>query len=174
MSEVDNQSIVTSVAFKIAEEAVPDEIDLAPAMTLAFIEGGQAREELFRKEQGSQVGGFGSGGLIALFPIILRVLSQNALAVYQFLTTDAASLLGLLNDLLDLPSKLKRADTIKALPKDAYEPLKTVINTLSYELEASGLPPEQADLITFRVVRSLLNSPRDSVVFIESIKQERL
>ena len=174
MSEIESQAVVSAVALRIAEEAVPDEVDLAPAMAIAFIRGGQDREELFRKEQGSQVGGFGSGGLVALFPIILKALSQHALSVYKFLTTDAANLIGLLNNLLDLPSKLKREETIKALPKDAYEPLATVINVISYELEASGLPPQQADLITFRVVRSLLNSPRDSVVFIESIKRKKL
>ena len=39
--------IIAGWAARIAEEAAPDEIDLAPAIAQAFIQGGKEREQLF-------------------------------------------------------------------------------------------------------------------------------
>ncbi|NJL50141.1 MAG: hypothetical protein HC929_25560 [Leptolyngbyaceae cyanobacterium SM2_5_2] len=141
-------------------------------MAQAFIQGGLSRQEMFKQEQGSLTGGFGPGGVMALFPWILRALAQHGPLICQILTTDVADLVGLVNDLLDLSGKLEREETIKALPADPYQPLKLVMTTLSQELVSSGLPQNQADLVTFRVVRALLDNPQDSKVFVETIGQK--
>ncbi len=83
MNSPESSEIVDTVALKIAQEATPDEIDLAPIMAQAFIQGGKEKAELFKREQGSVVGGFGSGGLIALFPWILKALAQNSPFIYS-------------------------------------------------------------------------------------------
>lgn len=171
MDTTANSKLVTTVALKIAEEAAPDEIDLAPIMVQAFIQGGQEKEELFKREQGSLTGGFGPGGLIAIFPWILKTLAKNGPLIYKILTTDVADLAGLLNDLLDLPDKLNRQQKMDALPADPYQPLKTVIDTVSKELTEAGLSQDESDLITFRVVRALLDTPQESTVFIKAIEQ---
>ena len=44
--------LISSWAARIAEEAAPDEIDLAPAMAQAFIQGGKEREQLFVSSAG--------------------------------------------------------------------------------------------------------------------------
>lgn len=173
MNTVEPQNVVATVASKIATEAAPDEIDLAPIMAQAYIQGGQSREELFKQRQGSLAGGFGPGGIIALFPWILKAIANNVPLIYKILTTNVADLLDLVNNLLDLPGKLKRQETLKALPESPYQPLKTVINTISQELEASGLSQDQVDLTTFRIVKALLENPQESKIFIETIGQQK-
>lgn len=168
-----NSETVTAIALKIAEAAAPDEIDLAPLMVQAFIQDGPEKEELFKREQGSLAGGFGPGGFMAIFPWILKGLGQHGPLIYKILTTDVADLLGLLNDLLDIPDKLNRQQKIEALPADPYQPLKTVIDTVSQELVEAGLSQDESDLITFRVMRALLDTPQDSRIFIKAIEQEK-
>jgi hypothetical protein len=170
MNAPESSVIVDAVALKIAEEATPDEIDLAPTMVQAFIQGGKEKAELFKREQGSVVGGFGPGGLIALFPWILKALAQNGPFIYQLLTTDVSDLVSLLNSTLDLRDKISDSQKIKSLPDNPYQPLKVVMQTVSAELKVSGLPEDQCDLITYRVIRALLENPEDSTVFIKTLE----
>ncbi len=170
MGATENDEIMMAIALKLAEDAVPDEVDLAPIMVQAFVEGGKEREELFKREQGSVVGGFGSGGLIALFPWILKAIAQNGPFLYELLTTDVSDLVSLLNSTLDLRNKISASQKIKSLPDNPYQPLKIVMQTVSAELQVSGLPEDQCDLITYRVIRALLENPKNSTVFIKTLE----
>jgi hypothetical protein len=164
-------ALVDLVALRIAEEAVPDEIDLASVMVQAFVQGGKEREELFKREQGSVVGGFGTGELIAIFPWILKALSKHGPLIYELLTTDVANLVSLFKDALDLQEKVKSAHKIEALPGNPYQPLKIVMNTVSTELQVSGLSKDQSDLITYRVIRALIENPKESTAFVEILER---
>jgi hypothetical protein len=165
-----NSEVIDEIALKIAEEAVPDEIDLAPIMAQAFIQGGKEREELFKREEGSVTGGFGTGEFIAAFPWILKGLVKSGSFLFQLLTTDVADIASLINDVLDIREKVNRKKKIESLPEHPYKPLKTVIDTISTELESSGLSQEQCDLITYRVLRALLDNPDESTVFIQALR----
>lgn len=173
MSAIENSEIMTDMSLKLAEDAVPDEVDLAPIMVQAFVEGGKEREELFKQEQGSVVGGFSPGGLIALFPWILRALAQHGPSIYKLLTTDVSDLISLLDSILDLGDRIRASQKIKSLPDNPYQPLKIVMQTISSELQVSGLPEDQCDLITYRVIRALLESPEDSTVFIKTLERSK-
>jgi hypothetical protein len=168
---MNNSDLIDLVALRISEEAVPDEVDLAPVMAQAFVEGGREREELFKREQGSLVGGFGPGGLMTLFPWILKALVKNAPFIYELLTTDVADLVSLLNDTMDLKEKFASSQKINALPDDPYQSLKIVMNTVSTELQVSGLSEDHSDLITYRVIRALIANPKESTAFIEILER---
>jgi hypothetical protein len=164
--------IIDKISLKIAEEAIPDEVDLAAVMAHAFIQGGKEREELFKREKGSLTGGFGTGEVIAIFPWILKGLATVVPAIYELFKTDVASILSIINDFLDIRDRLNLNDKkkIESLPNNPYKPLKTVIYTISTELQLSGLPQEQCDLITYRVLRALLYNPDESILFIKAIE----
>ncbi|NJM59843.1 MAG: hypothetical protein HC849_06010 [Oscillatoriales cyanobacterium RU_3_3] len=164
-----NSEVIDEVALKIAEEAVPDEIDLAPIMAQAFIQGGKEREELFKREEGSLTGGFGTGEFIAVFPYILKGLVKSGPFIYKLLTTDVADIVSLINEVLELIEK-GREKKKKVLQDNPYKPLKTVIHTISTELELSGLPQERCELITYRVLRALLDKPDESTIFIKALE----
>lgn len=173
MNNTENSQALTTVSINLAQEAVPDEVDLAPLMAHAFVQGGQAREELFKRDQGSLTGGFGPGGWIAIFPWILKALVKGGPLIYELLTTDVADLASVINDLLDISEKVKRKEKVESLPEDPYRSLRTVINVVSGELKASGLSEDDSDLITFRVMRALLETPEESMVFIQAIEKDK-
>ncbi|HEY9605894.1 MAG TPA: hypothetical protein V6C85_30085 [Allocoleopsis sp.] len=164
-----NSEFIDEMALKIAEYAVPDEVDLAPIMAQAFIQGGKERAELFKRQEGSLTGGFGTGEIIAIFPWILNGLVKSGPFIYKLLTSDVADIASLINDVLDIREKIARDKKIKSLQDNPYQPLKTVINTISTELELSGLPQDECDLITYRVLRALLDNPDESTVFIRAL-----
>ncbi len=166
-----NSEFIDEMALKIAEVAVPDEIDLAPIMVQAFIQGRKEREELFKREEGSLVGGFGTGEIIAIFPFILNGLVKSSPLIYELMTTDVADITSLISNVLDIREKVARKNTIQSLQDNPYQPLKTVINTISTELKLSGLPQEQCDLITYRVLQALLDNPQESTVFIQAVER---
>ena len=69
-------------AMKIAEEVAPDEVDLAPFVVQAFINGGRERDDLFQEAQGGTLGAFGAGDVAALLPWILQGIAAAATAIY--------------------------------------------------------------------------------------------
>lgn len=166
---MNNSEVIDEIALKIAEEAVPDEVDLAPIMAQAFIQGGKEREELFKREERSQTGGFGTGEFITIFPLILNGLVESAPFLYKLLTTDVADLVSVINDVLDLRERFSHENKINLLQDNPYQPIKTVINRISTELKSSGLPQDKCDLITYRVLRALLDNPAQSTVFIKAL-----
>jgi len=51
--------ILTDLSIKIAEATVPDEIELAPLMTEAFVSGEKEKESLFVRQESAGLGAFG-------------------------------------------------------------------------------------------------------------------
>jgi hypothetical protein len=165
-------------AIRIAEEVAPDEVDLAPVMARAFVRGGRDRKDLFRQPKESVPGAFGPELVTALFPLILETIEdvQNAgPALSEFFTTTkdawagANSFIGVLNLLLTIGSRTERTKKAETLPDDPYGPLKDAITVMSQELESSGVPPDQSDVIILRVLRRMLEDPSGAAEFVEKV-----
>lgn len=165
--------IIAIWAARIAEEAAPDEIDLAPAMAQAFIQGGKEREQLFVSSAGGVPGAFGPGEGMALFPWLLQAVADAGPVLLLFLAS-AAPLIGTfietINNILEIRGRLGPKDKANVLPDDPYAPLKEVIKTLSTEIRSSGISQDQSDLITFRVLRALLEDPESALIFVQKVK----
>lgn len=70
---------ISTWSLKIAEEVAPNEIDLAPFMAQAFLEGGKEREQMFQPPiEGGTLGGFGAGEAVVIFPYVLKGLAEAA------------------------------------------------------------------------------------------------
>ncbi|WP_410509653.1 hypothetical protein RSJ42_05400 [Methanosarcina hadiensis] len=166
--------IMTDLSMKIAEAAVPDEIDLAPLMTEAFIQGGKERQSLFIKQESSGLGAFGLTEGIFLFPWILKGISITAHLIPQFLSIDDLYLeevyhfLGI-GHLLGIFGKSETKEKTDQLPEEYEKPLKSLFNTFSSELEAAGLPEEQCDRIIANVLVTLRKNPSVSLEFVERV-----
>jgi hypothetical protein len=167
-------------AMKIAEEVAPDEVDLAPTMARAFVRGGKDKKDMFRRSKDAVPGAFGAELGMALFPQILGALQYvqdvgPALSEFFTSTKDAwagaNSFIGALNVLLTIRSRRERKNVEEALPDDPYGSLKSVVALMSKELQSSGLSSDQADLITFRVLRVLLEDPSGAAQFTEEIRK---
>jgi hypothetical protein len=118
--------IIAGWAARIAEEAAPDEIDLAPAMAQAFIQGGKEREQLFLSSAGGVPGAFGPGEGMALFPWLLQAIANAGPVLLLFLAS-TAPLIGTffetINNILEIRSRLGPKDKADILPDYPYAPL---------------------------------------------------
>lgn len=161
-------------ATKIAQEVAPEEVDLAPLMAQAFINGGQERDDLFRKAKGGILGAFGAGDVSALIPWILQSIAGAATAIYALLSSGVLEkLLWAIKDLLSIRDSLARKKQSESLPDNPYAPLKRVVSAISKGLEAAKIPEDQRDLITYRVLRLLLEDPQGAAVFVKNVEAKR-
>lgn len=160
--------ILTNLSIKIAEATVPDEIDLAPLMTDAFIRGGKEKEDLFEKQENIELGSFGMIEGILLFPWILKGIAVASPFILQLLSIDNTDL-SFVNNLLGICDKLKIKEKANQLPKKYSASFTNLFDVFSSELKASGLPEEQCEKIVSNVVITLLKDPSISVVFVEKV-----
>jgi hypothetical protein len=159
-------------ATDLAAAADPSEIDLAPDLVEAYLEGGEARAELFKQTDTSIAGGFGPGSVIALLPWILNGIAAAAKSILMILSSgETSNIVGLIKDLMDIGKEVSPQKTLEAAPQtDPYLALKRVIDTIGAELRTAGLEANEADLITFRVLNALLEDPQGTATFIEHLE----
>jgi hypothetical protein len=170
---------ITIWATKIAEAAAPDEIDLAPIMAEAFIRGGKEKEELFARQNGNVLGGFGIIEGLVIFPLILNAIAITASLTSKILSSEAVeNCLSIINNSLEIYNKLKSKQKIETSPKiytplkpEIYAPLTDLTDAFSKELGKSGLPQDKCDLITYRVLDTLLKDPSNAVIFVKKVAE---
>lgn len=161
-------------SIRLAQEVAPDEAELAPMMAQAFIAGGQKRRDLFARS--SAVGAFGGADLIGLMPLLYSSLAALGDPLVGTLTSSAVG--GFLDcvktslTLVELRQKtqaLRRPPGMSGarIPEDPpFAPLRGVVESLLRELQRSGLPEDRAELVTFRVLRALLEEPQAAPRFV--------
>lgn len=164
--------IMTEISIKIAEAAVPEEVDLAPIITHAFVQGGEEKKNLFMKRGDTELGAFGPVEGIILFPLILQGIENAAPFLLELLKMEKLDkYLSIANSFLNICEKLKRKETTKQLPENLSAPLNKILDTFSSELKASGLPEEQCERVVSNVVLTLLKDPSGSFVFVEKVAE---
>jgi mannitol-specific phosphotransferase system IIBC component len=162
--------IISTWSTKIVEEVAPDEVDLAPLMVQAFIQGGEERKELFRQAKGGEVGAFGPGDITALFPYVLQGIAVAAPVLYSVLTSGVLEkILSAVKDLLSIHDSLARKKQSESFPDNPYAPLKRMVTAFSKKLQSTPIPQDQRDLITYRVLRVLLEEPSSATEFVRKI-----
>jgi hypothetical protein len=178
---------VSTWSMKIAEEIAPDEVDLAPDIAEAYISGGKDREDLFRQE-GTVQGAFGAGVDMALLPNVLDSIanigpsllsffqnSQDALGGGYYFAGTISSTVSTLLVITDHKNREKKKETLPseneqlAHFREEYEQFKQVSGSLRKELLDRGLDEDQADLISYRVLKVMLQDPADAAKFTEEV-----
>jgi hypothetical protein len=159
--------LINTWSLKIAEQTVPDEIDLAPVMVQAFIAGGKAREDLFRQEENGTLGGFGAGAVLAIFPWILNTISAVAPILSSMLAATAHinDFLAIVKNVLEI---LKKKEA-KLLPGNPYAPLKRAADAISKELQAVPMQQDQRDLIVYHILYALLEDPMGATQYVQKM-----
>lgn len=164
--------IVMDWAMKIAEAVDPDEVDLALLMAEEFIKGGKNRKKLFQHSKSSVVGAFGSSDILVVFPWVLRAMATVAQSLSSVLSSESVgNYLLVVKDELESGQRIQPKQQLASLPDASYAPLKKVINTISGELQESGLPAAQCDLITYRVLLELLEDPNGAFLFVQRLEE---
>lgn len=163
-------------ALKIAREVAPDEIDLAPMMAHAFLAGGEARRELFRREGGAVQGAFGPEFGVALFPAIMLAIQQAGPHLAGFFDVVCRSsessyhMLGVVTAILAIHGRKERKAKKKDLVDDAR--ILAAHDRLTEEIsKVEGLDEDQADLLTYRLLRTMLEDPSSAAEFTSKIRE---
>lgn len=166
--------IVSSWAMKLAEEVASDEVDLAPAITDAFIKGGKDRKELFETAKGGTLGAFGPGEMLIIFPLVLQGVARAAPALMSLFSSGSLNqLLEAVKNALDLKERFQHKPTDPLPPALEQASLRQSLTTISNTLSASGLSQDQADLLTFRVLRAFLEQPQSAMPFIQKVAEKQ-
>lgn len=161
-------AIMDDLSIKIAEATVPDEIDLAPLMTEAFIQGGKRRDSLFIEQESTRLGAFGLTGDILLFPWILKGIAVTAPLMSQFLSIDECSLEEVYQ-FLGIIGKQQTKEKANQLPEKYDKLLINLFENFLSELKTSGLPEEQCYRIVTNTLVTLRKNPSVFLEFVEMV-----
>ncbi|MDS0137796.1 hypothetical protein ACWEF6_40660 [Amycolatopsis sp. NPDC004772] len=143
-------------AVRLAAEVAPDEAELVPAVTAAYLAGGAARRELFARTNAAP-GGFDVTAPIVLFPHVLATVTLAGHAIWTALGGNASSVSTLLKNLGDLWDRRRAKQVPAAEPQAPGLPeLNHLIDAISAELKAAGVPETDSEVLTFRIVRALI------------------
>lgn len=161
-------------AKRIAQEVEPEQEDLAPMMMAAYLRGGKERKQLF--ENKSELGGFLPDGGLSLLPfayLAVVKLADLLVAFYQ------AGGLRVITDLLEawkswleVAKERHSATSHTATSADRAEPLlslRRVLDEIQGTLHAQGLPQEQCELVSYRVMKALLKEPAGAAEFVTTL-----
>jgi hypothetical protein len=169
---------ITDLSIKIAEAAVPDEIDLAPLMTEAFILGGKEKESLFVTQEGAGLGAFGLTEGTLLFPWILKGIAVTAPFMPQFLHIDQHYLpdvyyfLGVIH-FLGIFDKLNSKKEATKLPESYQKLITNLYEKFSSELKESSIPEEERKKIIENVLITLIKNPFASLELVEKLAKSK-
>ncbi|MET9002863.1 hypothetical protein [Amycolatopsis sp. NPDC004169] len=141
-------------AVRLAAEVAPDEAELVPSLTAAYLTGGAARRELFARTNAAP-GGFDVTAPIVLFPHVLAAVTLTGPAIWAALGGNLSSVSTLLKNLGDLWDR-RRAKQVPEPQARGLPELNHLIDAISAELKAAGVPETESEVLTFRIVRALI------------------
>lgn len=175
-------------AVMIAEEIAPEEVEDAPEQAEAFIAGGRRRGELFARTN-AQVGGFISGEIIGILPVVLNALAivapafigvissettgkfleavKNALAVGEIFSKS--------NGWFSWFSSRKGEKTaeIFVVPPDVYDRLNDITAKLDKELRVFKLEQAECDRINLTVMKLLFEHNSEATEFLSKLTEKK-
>jgi hypothetical protein len=117
-------------------------------------------------------GGFGAAESMAVLPALFRALADAAPVVLTALTSGAAILggyAGAAKSVVDLRDALKSRPEEADAPGNPYLPLRNAAQALTKEMQAAGMPADQSELITYRVLMALCEDPNGAGRFVGAL-----
>ncbi|MEI7557262.1 hypothetical protein [Candidatus Chlorohelix sp.] len=162
-------NLIENWAVKIAAEITPNEIDLAPDMTAAYLAGGESRDQLYMQSKGGGLGGFGSGEVQVIFPIILSCITAASSAIVAILCApQVGTILAVIKSVLEIKDIAGRQKKVsEELPEHAYGSLKQTLDAFSTGLKSVGYTQDQCDILTYRFMATLLEDPKSAQDFVK-------
>ena len=163
----------------LAGHVAPDEADLSPFIIEAFVQGGSSRAELF-DQHGSTVGGFAPAGMILVLPVVLNAIVVAAAPLIATLDSSSVTeLLGAVKNALTVAELRMRhgafhdvrskESTSATVPFTNNSQLLRAVTIMTEEMRSSGLPEDQSNLIAFRTLIALMESPAEASKHVQSL-----
>jgi hypothetical protein len=165
-------------AKNIAQEVDSENLALAPMMLDAYLQGGERRKQLFKND--AMVGGFLAEGIVSLLVFAFSALSfiGNELMQLQAsggfdainsLLSSWKTWLELLKNRESLNEKIKSPNGRNAELASLYRVSQRVEKNLQGKY---GLSIEQSELVTYQVIKSLLEEPDQGAKLVADFPRE--
>ena len=162
-------------AKRIASEVDPEYEPLAPMMLEAYLRGGRERKQLF--DSAPTVGAILPDGGTSLLPFAFLALSWIATNLSKLYRSGGISALSDLFSLwkswLELAKTRKTMNAEPSVPEVQHEALfslRRILDEVQQVLEKQGLPTEQCELVSYRVMKALLNEPNEAAAFVKALQ----
>jgi hypothetical protein len=167
-------TIIDQWAVQLAKSAVPSEVDLAPKLASAYINHGTCypvapgpNTDISEDPVACTPGG------LLLLPVVFNAIAAAAQVLRSLLNlSDLKDLIAIVSGALEIRDKTR--PVIVQSETASWNDLVQVINTIQGQLLITGLPEEQAELITFRVLKALLSDPNGSREFINCLPERHI
>ena len=110
-----------------------------------------------------------------MVPAILSAIEVTGPHLLHFLSTmvdhseAVSTFAGTLSFLVNVHSYLERRKEAESLPDERYALLKKVSDELSEELSKAGVDQDSADLITYRVLKVIIEDPSGASEFTKKV-----
>jgi hypothetical protein len=182
-----DSNIIEIWSLRIAEVAAPNEIDSAPLMTKAFIEGGKNQRSLLSHKKENMLGGFGGIEGTYIFSTILITIYQlnkngtlsNILETYKSLGSILEPITPI-KHMIDLYDREKNkqnrsfptAEENEYLIKELDVNLIRILNMFVDEMSKSGIPKEQCEIIAYNTLLRLFEDPSSSIHFVKAVSKK--
>ena len=163
-------------AKRTALEVDPDNEDLAPMMLNAYLQGGQNRKQLFERD--AVVGSFSSEGILPLLAFAFTALSLIGKELMELQVSGGLDAInGLLSAWKTWLEALKARQSLKEKAstegkRDEYASLYRILQKVEKSLRKRGLSREQSELLTYQVIKSLLEEPDEGAKIIAEFPSE--
>lgn len=163
-------------AERIAREVAEDEVDLAPFMARAFVDGGREREELFRGDSAAVHGSFGAEAMIMIFPAVLLAIKHVGPDLAGYLeyvalgTETGFHTIGAIGAIMTLRGRKEREERKKELLENSK--LHEMHDRLAVEVsKVPNLDKDKADLMTYRILKVMLEDPEGAAKFTRKVSE---
>lgn len=160
---------IYKTAVRIAEKVAPDEVDLAPSIIEAIIEGGRKVKTLQRRTHGPKLGGFlGSieGGNLFQVMEALHLCST----ILSNLFVMGAATLTIMIHRLNLKDRKEQKEKLSLSP-DSEKVFQEAIFSVAEQLKSMDIEDEKAERISKLAISALLEDPNSSKVFVDRLKK---
>lgn len=173
-----SHEVLSKWAKLIAAEVEPEREALAPMMLEAYLHGGRARRQLFKNAP--TLGGILPDGGISLLPfayLAFTTVVAGLTKIYnagglQFLT-DLLSVWKNLLEIVKMRKSVREEAHTVTRETDPLLLLRRTMEEVQQILERQGLPTEQCELVSFRVMKVLLQEPAEAVQLVRTFHNEK-
>lgn len=160
-------------AIALAEEVAPEELELAPIWVDAYLQGGQARRELFAEED-SVAGGFGGINLAVILPAIFAAIVKTHSMLQAVLShpqlLENLKMVNTSLDIIRLREKIRDRDKKTSTPATGHDRVAETCIAFVEELHRCGVRQLDCEGVAFRVVKRLALNPSEARQFIERLQ----
>ena len=146
---------IHALAVRIAEKVAPEEVDLAPAIIDAALEGGKQWQDLLKPVKEPELGGIFGGleaGDLAAIVEMLRLLGD----ILKKVCSLGSDTLSILVSLLAIRTWRESKEKLQAIPTEDGDKLQETLESMTQYLTNLGIETDRAEELSRLTMQALV------------------